>query len=49
MQAIHHIGYEHVAADRQAVTEVLTDERVKAVIEQRGIQLVSYADLKKGL
>jgi hypothetical protein len=49
MQAIHHIGYEHVASDRQAVTEVLTDERVKAVIAQRGIQLVSYADLKKGL
>ena len=49
MQAIHHIGYEHVASDRQAVTDMLTDERVKAVIVQRGIQLVSYADLKKGL
>jgi predicted glycoside hydrolase/deacetylase ChbG (UPF0249 family) len=49
MQAIHHIGYEHVAFDRQAVTEMLTDQRVKVVIEQRGIQLVSYADLKEKL
>jgi chitin disaccharide deacetylase len=47
MQAIHHIGYEHVAFDRQAVTEMLIDPRVKAVIEQRKIQLVSYADLKE--
>jgi hypothetical protein len=46
MQAIHHTGYEHVAFDRQAVTEMLTDQRIKDVIEQRGIQLVSYSDLK---
>lgn len=47
MQAIHHLGYEHVAFDRQAVTDMLTNERVKEVIEERGIQLVSYADLKE--
>jgi len=47
MQAIHHKGYEKVAADRQAVTGLLTDERVKAAIKEKGIRLVSYGDLRK--
>jgi predicted glycoside hydrolase/deacetylase ChbG (UPF0249 family) len=47
MQAIHHLGYEHVAFDRQAVTDLLTNKEVRKVIEERGIQLVSYADLKE--
>lgn len=47
LRAIHHIGYENVAADRQGVTMAWTDPRVKASIKKLGIQLISYADLKK--
>jgi chitin disaccharide deacetylase len=46
LQAIHHIGYEDVAADRQGVTSLWTDNEVKNVIKKKGIQLVSYKDLK---
>ena len=45
-QAIGHPGYEHVASDRAAVLAMLTDPRVKAAIEELGIELISYADLK---
>jgi len=47
LQAIHHVGYENVSTDRQGVTNTWTDQRVKDVIKSRGIQLISYADLKK--
>ena len=47
LRAIHHIGYEDVATDRQGVTDAWTDARVKAAIKKKGIQLISYADLKK--
>lgn len=47
LKAISHIGYESVAADRQGVVDAWTSDKVKAVIEERGIQLISYADLKK--
>jgi len=47
MQAISHIGYEDVAADRDAVTRVFTSKKVKAVIQKRNIKLIGYADLKK--
>jgi predicted glycoside hydrolase/deacetylase ChbG (UPF0249 family) len=47
LRAIHHIGYENVAIDRQGVTDAWTDERVKDAIKKKGIQLISYADLKK--
>jgi chitin disaccharide deacetylase len=46
MQAIHHIGYEGVAKDREGVTKAWTDPSVKKLIKQKGIQLISYADLK---
>lgn len=46
LQAIYHIGYEDVAADRQGVTDLFTDEKVKAVIKQKGIELIAYKDLK---
>ena len=46
LQAIHHIGYENVATDRQGVTDVWTDAEVKEIIRKRGIQLISYKDLK---
>lgn len=45
LSAIHHIGYEDVAADRQGVTDVFTNEKIKALIKQKGIQLIGYKDL----
>jgi len=45
LRAIHHIGYEDVAADRQGVTDLFTSEQVKTAITQKGIQLISYKDL----
>ncbi len=47
LRATGHIGYRHVAADRDGVTKAFTSERVKRVIEKRGIRLISYADLYK--
>ena len=47
LRAIYHIGYENVATDRQGVTDTWTDPRVKEDIKKKGIQLISYADLKK--
>ncbi len=47
LRAVYHIGYENVAADRQGVTDLFTSEKVKALIKQKGIQLISYRDLVK--
>ena len=47
MRAIHHIGYEDVAIDRQGVTDMWTSPRVRDVIAARGIQLISYRELAK--
>ncbi|WP_020599827.1 polysaccharide deacetylase family protein [Spirosoma panaciterrae] len=46
VRAIHHIGYEQVAIDRQGVTDTWTSPRVKALIKAKGIQLISYKDLR---
>lgn len=45
LKAVYHIGYENVAQDRQGVTDVFTSEKVKQVIKEKGIQLISYKDL----
>ena len=45
LQAIHHIGYENVAQDRQGVTDCWTNPRVKERIKAKGIQLISYREL----
>ncbi|MEM9830000.1 MAG: polysaccharide deacetylase family protein [Bacteroidota bacterium] len=45
IQAIHHIGYTDVATDRQGVTDLLTDEKVKETIRRLGIKLIDYNDL----
>lgn len=45
MQAIHHIGYERVAEDRQGVTDLWTAPDIIALIKQKKIQLISYKDL----
>jgi len=47
MSAIGHKGYEDVAEDRDAVTEVFVSDKVKKAIKRLGIKLISYADLKK--
>lgn len=45
LKAVYHIGYEQVAADRQGVTDVFTNDKVKAFIKEKGIQLIGYKDL----
>jgi predicted glycoside hydrolase/deacetylase ChbG (UPF0249 family) len=45
MRAMGHKGYENVAADRAGVTRALTSERVKQVVKDKGIRLISHADL----
>lgn len=49
MKTVFHIGYEQVALDRQGVTDLLTSPRVKQVIEEKGIKLISINQLTKGL
>ena len=46
MRSIGHKGYEDVAVDRDCVTRVFTSEKVKQVISKKGINLISYKDLK---
>jgi predicted glycoside hydrolase/deacetylase ChbG (UPF0249 family) len=47
MQAVGHLGYEWVAADRSANFEAWTSPKVREVITRRGIKLTSYRDLRK--
>jgi len=49
LRAISHIGYEDVAQGRQDVTTIFTSEKVKEAINQKGIKLVSYGEVLKGL
>ena len=49
MQAVHHIGYEDVAVDRQGVADLFTSDRVRQVIAERGIELVNYNAVFKAL
>ena len=49
MRTVGHIGYEHVAADRQGVTDLFTSDRVKQALREKGIKLISYNDLTKSL
>jgi len=45
LRAINHIGYEDVATDRQGVVDTWTNEKIKKLIQQKGIQLIGYKDL----
>ncbi|MEO6528931.1 MAG: polysaccharide deacetylase family protein [Gemmatimonadaceae bacterium] len=47
LRAIHHLGYENVAADRQGVTDTFTSPRVRDRLTRRRIQLIGYRDLKR--
>jgi len=45
LRAVHHIGYENVAEDRQGVTDLFTSKKVKAALTKKNIQVISYKDL----
>ena len=47
MQPIGHTGSNDVAQSREMVTRVFTSEKVKNIIEKKGIKLISYADYKR--
>lgn len=47
IQAMGHLGYEWVAADRSANLEMWTSPKVREVIERRGIKLTNYRELAK--
>ena len=45
MRTVGHVGYEDVATDREGVTRLFTDERVKNFIKTKGIKLIGYNDV----
>ncbi len=47
LKAVWHIGYEDVCTDRQGVTDLYTNEKIKALIKQKGIKLIGYRDIGK--
>ena len=49
MQAVHHIGYEGVAVDRQGVTDLLTDNNIRELIQEKGIRLVGFNTITRDL
>jgi predicted glycoside hydrolase/deacetylase ChbG (UPF0249 family) len=46
MQGVFHTGYENVGKERDHVTCILTHPKVKKVIAEKNIRLISYKDLK---
>ncbi|NWJ53017.1 MAG: ChbG/HpnK family deacetylase [Bacteroidetes bacterium] len=49
IQAVHHIGYEDVAKDRQGVIDLFTSSKIKELIREKGIELINYNDATKAL
>lgn len=47
MKGVGHVGYKNVAFDREGVTKAFTNQRIKDIIEEKGIKLVSYKELKQ--
>jgi chitin disaccharide deacetylase len=47
LRAIHHVGYESVAVDRQGVTDTYMNPAIKELIRKKGIQLINFKDLMK--
>lgn len=47
MRHTGHVGYYHVATERQTVTDVFTNKEVAEAIKAKGIRLISYSDLPK--
>ena len=46
MQPVGHIKNRNVAKQRDMVTKIFTNEKVKKTITEKGIQLISYGDYK---
>ncbi len=46
LRAIHHIGYEKVAEDRQGVTDLFTSNEVKAALKKKNISVIGYHQIK---
>jgi chitin disaccharide deacetylase len=46
MKPIGHTGSNNVAESREWVTRIFTSEKVKETIREKGIKLISYADVK---
>ena len=46
LRAIHHIGYENVAADRQGVTDLFTSNEVKAALKKKNVAIIGYNEVK---
>jgi len=46
LRAIHHIGYEAVAVDRQGVTDLFTSNEVKAALKKKNISVIGYNQIK---
>jgi chitin disaccharide deacetylase len=46
LRAVHHVGYDDVAVDRQGVTSLWTSKEIKDIIARKKIQLISYKQLK---
>ena len=44
IRAVHHIGYEDVAADRQGVTDLFTDKTLKSFLKEINVEPISYTD-----
>ncbi len=42
MEGAFFAGYDNVAIDRQGVTDLFTSEKIRKVIQEKGINLVSY-------
>ena len=47
MKPIGHTGSNNVAESREWVTRIFTSEKVKQTIREKGIKLISYADVKE--
>ncbi|MEM6802218.1 MAG: ChbG/HpnK family deacetylase [Bacteroidota bacterium] len=47
MKATRHHGYEHVAEDRYSCFRVFTNKKIMQVIDELGIELINYTDLKR--
>ena len=45
LRALYLIGYEDVATDRQGVVDTWTNKKIKKLVQQKNIQLISYKDL----
>ena len=44
MKEVGHIGYENVGYDREGVSQVMMNPRVKEAIAKRGIKVISYSE-----